>query len=745
MKNISVKLIVGIIYLLTVSRIFAQTGSTLTFSEIMFNPAETNGEFVEIYNTSTTQSVDLTGFKFKYYTSSNNSIVVFSGGLILGPGKFAVILQGSYDYVNGTYKNLIPADALVLKISSNSFGSLGMANTTNRDVYLINADGIVIDSYIYSADNGTGLSDEKYLLTKDNNAANWKNSIRVSGTPGARNSISPFNYDLKISFIGITPAQVIPADSINITINVKNVGAQTASAFNVSLFNDANKDSVGQTSETFYNSSFTNLACNDSIIIQKKIYIAASGIFQLLAKVSFAQDENQINNSDVFSFIASSNQSAFKQILVNEIMYDPFTGESEWIEIVNVSTDPVNLKNWSISDLLSTPTKATITTSDKFLNPGGFAVLTQDTLHFPYYPPNNFFQTKFGTLNTTDGVVIYDTRNAVVDSVKYNSNWGGAKGFSLERISYSKSSTDSTNWATTLNQYGGTPGVKNSVLNTPQYSFGSLIINEIMYDPAVTNSEYLEFYNASNDSIQLGGLQIKVGISSKAKLSNTFLKIAPKEYFILSEDTLIFQTYPWLKTESKVCIASSGFSLLNDGELLVLKDMTGKTLDSLFYSPSWHNKNVISTKNKSLERLNPALNSNDDSNWNTSVNNFGGTPGRVNSIFTENLSHQSNVTVDPNPFSPDNDGFEDFTIINLDLNQTLAQVRIKVFDSGGRLVRVLENSLPSASKNSIIFDGMDDAGKPLRIGIYILLIETVSANGGATQTLKAPVVIARKL
>ena len=117
----------------------------------------------------------------------------------------------------------------------------------------------------------------------------------------------------------------------------------------------------------------------------------------------------------------------------------------------------------------------------------------------------------------------------------------------------------------------------------------------------------------------------------------------------------------------------------------------------------------------------------------------------MNSIFTENLSRESSVTINPNPFSPDNDGFEDFTIINLDLNQALSQVRIKIYDNQGRVVRTLENSRPSASKNSIIFDGRDDTGKALRIGIYILLIEAVSSAGGSIQTMKAPVVIARKL
>ena len=46
------------------------------------------------------------------------------------------------------------------------------------------------------------------------------------------------------------------------------------------------------------------------------------------------------------------------------------------------------------------------------------------------------FYTNFGSLgNTSDGVVIYDFRNGIIDSLFYESNWGGKKGYSLERIS----------------------------------------------------------------------------------------------------------------------------------------------------------------------------------------------------------------------------------------------------------------------------------------------------------------------
>ena len=37
--------------LLLFSSISAQTGASLTFSEVLFYPNETNGEFIEVYNT----------------------------------------------------------------------------------------------------------------------------------------------------------------------------------------------------------------------------------------------------------------------------------------------------------------------------------------------------------------------------------------------------------------------------------------------------------------------------------------------------------------------------------------------------------------------------------------------------------------------------------------------------------------------------------------------------------------------
>ncbi|PKL82894.1 MAG: hypothetical protein CVV24_07815 [Ignavibacteriae bacterium HGW-Ignavibacteriae-3] len=450
----------------------AQTGSPLTLSEIMFYPGETNGEFVELYNTSSTDTIDISGYKIKYYTSSPNILTSFIGGTKLSPGQFAVILQGSYDYYGGIYKTLIPANAIILKISTNNFGSSGMSNSTGRDVSLLNGADSILDTYSYTADNSAGYSDEKIILSKNNEPGNWKNSTVINGTPG----------------------------------------------------------------------------------------------------------------------------------------------------------------------------------------------------------------------------------------------------------------------------------FKSSVIIMPHYSRGSLVINEIMYDPGEGNSEYLEFFNASEDSIQLSGFQVNVGSASKYKMTTIFFLLPPKEYFVLSASSSIFNIYPNLTPGGMITISgTTSLSLLNEGTVIVLKDSYGTTIDSVIYTPAWHGKNVVTTKNKSLEKLNPKFDSNTLSNWNTCVSSEGGTPGRQNSIFSQNITRESTATVNPNPFSPDGDGFEDFTVINFELSAQLSQVRIKVYDSQGRLVRTLIENRLSSSNNSVVFDGMDDSAKPLRIGIYILLIETVAAGGGNVEVIKLPVVIARKL
>ena len=45
----------------------------------------------------------------------------------------------------------------------------------------------------------------------------------------------------------------------------------------------------------------------------------------------------------------------------------------------------------------------------------------------------------------------------------------------------------------------------------------------------------------------------------------------------------------------------------------------------------------------------------------------------------------------------------------------------------------------------LLWDGFDDAGRALRIGIYVILFEALDTAGGTTLVFKEPVVLARPL
>jgi len=72
------------------------------------------------------------------------------------------------------------------------------------------------------------------------------------------------------------------------------------------------------------------------------------------------------------------------------------------------------------------------------------------------------------------------------------------------------------------------------------------------------------------------------------------------------------------------------------------------------------------------------------------------------------------------------------------------KVKIKIYDSKGRLVRTLENNMASGSSGSVIFDGIGDDGLALRIGIYIIFLEAINEGYGVVESMKT-VVVARKL
>ncbi len=702
----------------------------IVINEIMYNPANSEPEWIELYN----RSNKIINLKNYSVADERDPVRVIESSILLKPGEFFVIADDS------TISSLFNLD---FKYQISNLPSL---NNSSDKIILLDSLNRIIDSLEYYSSWGGkgGKSLERINAGKSAiDSSNWKTSEdRLNGTPGKINSVTQKDFDIAVTEILFSPEFPLSNDDVNMSVKIMNIGRIDAK-INLKLYEDTNLDSLPDVLVSTLN-GFSLPAGDSAVVSMNYVINNLRKVRKFYINAVYPQDQDTSNNSVYFTIKPGYPERA---IVINEIMYSPSAGETEWIELINISKDTLNLKGLMVSDLLPQPSKKIITTEDLLIYPSEYFIIAHDSSFFNVHPE---FEGKikflnFGTLgNTEDGIVIYDFQGSLIDSVKYKSSWGGKNGYSLERFSFNLPSNDSTNWNSSLSKNKSTPGKENSIINIPAYIKNDLVINEIMSEPEIDNSEFIEFFNCSNSNINIGGWKIEDGSGNFYKLSDVNFTVSPNEFFVLAADSLIFNNYE-LSGFHNINILNSGNLGLSKEETIVLKDLKGNIIDSVYYSEGWHNKNFSSTKNISLEKINPLLNGNNSLNWNSSVDISGATPGKINSIFSENKSVAEKISVSPNPFSPDNDGFEDFTIINYTLSQKTSQVRIKIFDSRGRLLRTLLNNQPSGSRGSVVFDGLEENGTPFRMGIYIVFLESLNEITGVSETLKTVVVVARKL
>jgi hypothetical protein len=164
-------------------------------------------------------------------------------------------------------------------------------------------------------------------------------------------------------------------------------------------------------------------------------------------------------------------------ILINEVLFNPFSGGVDFVELVNVSeqTIPINrLKLATRNDTLALKQIYTVSTEKRFLKPGELLVCTKDpAVVIAQYISNNpesFCTMKsFPTFPDDAGtVVLLNDSMEVLDEFSYSAKihspfLANEEGVSLERISLEKPTGDSKNWASAAASVGfATPGLLNS-------------------------------------------------------------------------------------------------------------------------------------------------------------------------------------------------------------------------------------------------------------------------------------------
>lgn len=281
------------------------------------------------------------------------------------------------------------------------------------------------------------------------------------------------------------------------------------------------------------------------------------------------------------------------------------------------------------------------------------------------------------------------------------------------------------------------------------YDPGSLIINEIMYEPLSGTSEWVEVYNPGPDPADLENWSVRDAPTPSGNRTITVIRapvnVSPGGYGVIAADSSFFDRFPGADRAGTVVVnQSGGLGLGNEGDAVVLTDPEGTVIDSVFYWPTWHHAAIPEPRGRSLERIRPDLGSTDPRAWSTSADPLGGSPTARNSIFTPAQASPSALSFSPNPFSPDGDGHEDMCSIRFRLPSPGSIIFVRIFDLHGRLIRTLAQGEAAGTSGELFWDGMESPPRRARIGPHIVHLEALGSDG-ARVVLRGVIVVASRL
>jgi hypothetical protein len=165
-------------------------------------------------------------------------------------------------------------------------------------------------------------------------------------------------------------------------------------------------------------------------------------------------------------------------------------------------------------------------------------------------------------------------------------------------------------------------------------------------------------------------------------------------------------------------------------------------IDEVSYTEKMHYSLLSGYEGISLEKVRPSVLSSDPKNWHSASEASGwGTPGAKNSVYSEQPVSDDKVVLSSTKITPDNNGYEDLLIIDMNLGGNGNVVTLKIFDETGSFVCKLADNLLAGNQTSVTWDGTREDGSLVNSGIYIILISVFDDTGKTEKWKKVCAVI----
>ncbi len=280
---------------------------------------------------------------------------------------------------------------------------------------------------------------------------------------------------------------------------------------------------------------------------------------------------------------------------------------------------------------------------------------------------------------------------------------------------------------------------------------GDIIINEVLFNPVTGGTDFVELYNHSNKIININDLILanrddngEIGSTDPIEID---CLIFPGEYIALTENPI--QVRSQYLSPNPQGIIEAGLPTYDDkeGDVVLLHPelISSEIIDEFHYTSDYHIEILDDQNGVSLERIRFDGDSQDQNNWHSAAKSVGyATPAYQNSQFFQGSTVvEDQFTLADDNFSPDEDGYEDFLILNYALNEPGLVANITVFDARGREIQKLAENEILAQSGVFQWDGITSEQTKARIGVYILYIEVFDLNGKVSRFKKKFVVASR--
>ena len=452
----------------------------VVIDEIMPDPAPQvslpSNEWIELKNVSA-NPINLQNWRIGDVTGQSGPMPSF----ILQPDSFVIVCTGSAVAAMQVYGSVI---------SVTSYPSL---DNDGDQLFLKSNTGLTIHAVSYSlswyqnavkSDGGWTL---EMIDTKNPCAgiSNWKASTDTrGGSPGIKNSVDAVNKDQS----GPSVKNAYAFDNLNIVVVFDEPidSLKGATIANYSIDGGLSLQSATSVSPLF-----------DRVQLRLNTAMQANTVYNITVNNITDCKNNSIGSRNK-STIGLPVDAAALEMVINEILFNPKSGSSDYVEFYNRSNKIFDANKLYVANRNSSGTISStrlVSASPYYIFPGDYIVVTEDAINISLdymvqNPDAVFVLSSLPSFPDDEGdVILLNFQGAIVDEVKYKDDWQFAlldnpEGVSLERIDPDGQSQEPNNWHSAASTAGyGTPTYKNSQYKLLQSIKATIEVSPKVFSP----------------------------------------------------------------------------------------------------------------------------------------------------------------------------------------------------------------------------------------------------------------------